>query len=59
MSEMYVSPTGTRMRVASPDTAIRMRARGWRPESEAATPARQPKPKPAPKPDPESSSDES
>ncbi|MEV4670971.1 hypothetical protein AB0K34_04890 [Actinomadura sp. NPDC049382] len=37
MSEVYVSPDGqSRMRVASPETAIRMRARGWRPESEKA-----------------------
>lgn len=47
-AEMYVSPDGqSRMRVASPETAIRMRARGWRPESEkTAEPAKTAAPKP-------------
>jgi hypothetical protein len=58
MSEMYVSPDGARMRVASPETATRMRARGWRPESEPAPaePARPAAPKPSA---PKSKSDES
>lgn len=54
MSEVFVSPDGeSRMKVATPETAIRMRARGWRPESEPVQPepAQRPAPKPAaPKP---------
>lgn len=50
MSEVYVSPDGGRIRVASPEAAVRMRARGWKPESEpAAEPAKTDVPKPAPK----------
>lgn len=50
-AEMYVSPDGaSRMRVATPETAIRMRARGWRPESQkAAEPTKADAPKPTPK----------
>lgn len=54
MSEVFVSPEGYRMRVATPEAKVRMRARGWRPESEPvkAEPAAKPaEPKPAePKP---------
>ena len=32
--EVYVSPDGASMQVASPAVAVRMRARGWLPESE-------------------------
>lgn len=48
-AQMYVSPDGgSRMRVVTPETATRMRARGWKPE---AAPAKTDAPKPAaPKP---------
>lgn len=51
-AQTYVSPDGqSRMRVTTPETATRMRARGWKPESEAAAePAKTTAPKPAPKP---------
>lgn len=48
-AQTYVSPDGqSRMRVTTPETAIRMRARGWKPQGE---PAKTTAPKPAaPKP---------
>lgn len=50
MPEVYVSPDGeSRMRVATPAAAIRMRARGWKAESEPTQPEpAQPAAKPAP-----------
>lgn len=45
MSEVFVSPDGeSRMKVATPEAKVRMRARGWRPESEPvkAEPAAKP-----------------
>jgi hypothetical protein len=52
-AEMYVSPDGqARMRVTTPETATRMRARGWKPETK---PAKTDAPKTTPKSKPEQS----
>lgn len=47
-AQMYVSPDGkSRMRVTTPETATRMRARGWKPESAKTQAPKPAAPKPA------------